>query len=725
LNARLFIAVLLLSLFSATAVRPQGQLILDNRVGGVLVAPIYGPAPSDPELSLQGNTAAGVPAGTQVYPGALLAGLDYSAQLFAGDTNTATDELQPVTPIVHFRGGIMAGFWQAPELAVTIPGVPEGVPAKVQLRAWFNEGNRFSDWNVVRTNRWIARGVSLPFVTPPLGRSIILPPNLLGLRSFNLSIPVGVASLLPPTPSGLAAETTGDTSIQLSWPAMPASVQGYRIEHSLDGLSFPDAFVLAVNTTAYQVLNLKSGVRHHFRIRALNETGESAPSNVAVAQTRTPFAQWRVTHFPPADATNDVLSGPAADPDRDDLQNYGEYAFGSDPHTPDRSGLITSLLDRSDHPADVLAVTYARNPRATDAVIRARTAFAFDGTLAQSSNYLAPIILTETPTQRIETIRDNVPTTSASQRAMQLEVVNVGLRDVWQTLPDLPVALEGAGGGVIAGQLFVVGGGNNSTLRYDFSSKQWTTLPEPRPFPSAYHAVEVIDQRLYVIGGVTPAAAGKVQIYDPATNGWSLGPSVPYRFGLAATAVIENQLYVTAPDPNNPLRNVLARFNVSDQRWTTNLPGLPQARARAATGTDGTYFFVIGGRAPSGSNNDGSDTMQVYDPTAYLWRSSADPTSGLAALPQARSGLGKAIFWEGRLFVIGGETTFGFGATAAGTYNRVDIYRVAFNDWAKGTPMLTARHGYAAVLHEGRIYVAGGGTIAGSSASTTFEVYSP
>src|SRR5262245_41567834 len=52
----------------------QGQLVFDNRVINIVVAPIYGLEPGNPTLSKRGNTPAGTPSGTQTYSAAPLEG---------------------------------------------------------------------------------------------------------------------------------------------------------------------------------------------------------------------------------------------------------------------------------------------------------------------------------------------------------------------------------------------------------------------------------------------------------------------------------------------------------------------------------------------------------------------------------------------------------------------------------------------------------------------------
>jgi N-acetylneuraminic acid mutarotase len=168
----------------------------------------------------------------------------------------------------------------------------------------------------------------------------------------------------------------------------------------------------------------------------------------------------------------------------------------------------------------------------------------------------------------------------------------------------------------------------------------------------------------------------------------------------------------------------VARFDPTVNAWTEMAP-MPQGRNHAASATDGSRLFVAGGRgAGSGDGNtvaNGFNTLQVYDPASNTWRSSASAGAGLAPVPQARGGMGKGVFFGGELYVLGGETQNGAGATSRNVYARVDIYNPQTNTWRLGTPMPTARHGIFPVLTGNRITVAGGGVQAGFSASSAVE----
>jgi N-acetylneuraminic acid mutarotase len=222
---------------------------------------------------------------------------------------------------------------------------------------------------------------------------------------------------------------------------------------------------------------------------------------------------------------------------------------------------------------------------------------------------------------------------------------------------------------------------------------------------------------------------GKVQIYDPATNRWSLGADMPFAAGSSSSAVISGRVYVAGGIISSTSTPRAARYDPLKNTWT-ELPPMPAARNHAASGTDGRRLYIFGGRGPgSGDSNtvaNGFDTVQIYDPVRNLWLSSGAATSSagssLRPLPQARGGTGKALFYRGNFYVMGGETVTGAGATPNHVYDRVDVYNPLANTWRLAAPMPTARHGVFPLLYGGRAYLAGGGIRSGSSTSAVLEV---
>jgi N-acetylneuraminic acid mutarotase len=320
---------------------------------------------------------------------------------------------------------------------------------------------------------------------------------------------------------------------------------------------------------------------------------------------------------------------------------------------------------------------------------------------------------------------DSSANTGGIANVSWLRFVSAAQNLAWTAGPSMPIALGEVGGGIIDNKLYLVGHGNSVTLAYDLVAKSWTNGLAARTFVGDHHAAEVFGGKLYVLGGLGGSSSGKVQIYNPASNSWSAGAAMPFAAGSSSSAVIGSYIYVAGGIIGSATTNRVARYDVALNTWDELAP-MPQGRNHAASATDGGKLYVFGGRGPgSGDSNavaNGFNTVQIYDPATNSWQSSATAGSTIKPLPQARGGMGKAVYFNGEFFIIGGETATGAGATADKVYNRVDIYNAATNTWRLGDPMTTARHGIFPLLHQDSIYVAGGGIVAGHSSSSVLEI---
>ncbi len=292
---------------------------------------------------------------------------------------------------------------------------------------------------------------------------------------------------------------------------------------------------------------------------------------------------------------------------------------------------------------------------------------------------------------------------------------------VWDSAAKMPISLGEVSSGVINGIVYVVGEANNATLAYNVATGTWSTVAI-RPFVGNHQAAEVLNGKLYLLGGLGGGADGKVQIYDPATNKWSLGANMPFAAGSSSSAVINGEIYVAGGIIGSSTTNQVAKYNPSTNTWTVLAP-MKQGLNHSASGTDGSKLYVFGGRDGANVVANGFNTVEIYDPATNTWISSLDAGSSLKPLPQARGGTGKAAYLNGEFYVMGGETQNGAGATSNHVYDRVDIYNPQTNTWRVGTPMSTARHGIFPVVYGGEIWVAGGGLKSGYGNSNVFEVF--
>lgn len=167
----------------------QGTVMYQNN-GPAFRAQIYGPGSGDPTLALTGNTTAGLPAGTQVYSGARLAGSNFFAQFYGADgSNRPESLLEPATTINTFRTGLAAGILGV--AVATFNSIPADSlnPATLQLRVWDNSSGLYPNWAQAEP-AWqeglIAAGKSPLFNIPCAGGTSVPPPTPTGLISFNI-----------------------------------------------------------------------------------------------------------------------------------------------------------------------------------------------------------------------------------------------------------------------------------------------------------------------------------------------------------------------------------------------------------------------------------------------------------------------------------------------------------------------------------------------------------
>jgi N-acetylneuraminic acid mutarotase len=556
---------------------------------------------------------------------------------------------------------------------------------------------------------------------------------------------VVVCSGQPAAPSGVVATAVSSQEIILTWTDNSTNENGFQVEQSLDGLTFSVIADTTANVTAYAAINLNPGIEYYYRVCAFNSAGNSAYSNTNSNTTLTPWVQWQLANFTPAQLTNPAVSGLGANPAGDGLVNLFKYALNRQPLLPDNTNITWAGTDTI-VTSNFMTLNYKGDPAAIDVLFGAN--FSSNLTTWSSGTNLVtgPIPVSTNASLVTEKFRLNAPVTLLPNQFMQLTAAYNGVPNSWITGPPLPLAMTEMSCGWLGNNLYVTGMSNaysptytSPMLVFNIMSNKWSFMNPDRPFTGNHHAVEVFNGRMYLIGGFDANSSGQVQIYDPATNGWSIGAPAPYAAGSCCSAVINGKIYIagglvgviSGTTDLGVSTNAAAVYDPVANVWSS-LPPLPFTTTNginhAASGTDGNKFYIFGGRDDHHAPAIGYSTVQIYDPASNTWATSVDSGSTLAPLPQERGGMGKAVYYNGDFYVMGGETvTGGTGATPNNVYNRVDIYNVASNTWRSGTPMPTARHGIFPVLRGNRIYVVGGGAASPfptpPAYTSVFEIY--
>jgi N-acetylneuraminic acid mutarotase len=234
-----------------------------------------------------------------------------------------------------------------------------------------------------------------------------------------------------------------------------------------------------------------------------------------------------------------------------------------------------------------------------------------------------------------------------------------------------------------------------------------------------YAASVAYGGKVYVMGGqlphtgVTPGPATNVmEIYDPATNTWTAGPSMPTaRMGLVA-AVANNKIYAIGGQTDSFSTSAVAtveEFNPATNAWIARFPmSVPRYFAGGATLPTalGDRIVVAGGE----SLTNVLATVEEYNPVANSW-------VGRNPLPVPRSQLAMAES-GGRLYAVGG-----YAGLTTQWVATVEEFDPGTSQWTARANMLTARSQIALVTVNGKLLAAGGGNV--NPSLNVLESYDP
>jgi N-acetylneuraminic acid mutarotase len=277
----------------------------------------------------------------------------------------------------------------------------------------------------------------------------------------------------------------------------------------------------------------------------------------------------------------------------------------------------------------------------------------------------------------------NSNTVVISQGLQNLPSTPGQLPGTWRAGVPMPAIMGEVACAEVNGMLYVFGEGDARTFRFDVANGTWNTALAQRPYPGNHHGCETWNGKLYLIGGLSGSSEGRVQIYDPATNGWTLGAQMPWAGGSVVTAQIGTRIYAGGGIVGNNTVSNFAAYDPTANTWTS-LGALPLGVNHAASATDGSRMFIFGGRQGGNFPAPGFSTVQIYSPLTATWLTS---TAGqVAPLPLPRGGTGRAVWYRGEFLVIGGEDT-------TNVFAQVQAYNPTANTWRLEAPMPTARHG--------------------------------
>ena len=242
----------------------------------------------------------------------------------------------------------------------------------------------------------------------------------------------------------------------------------------------------------------------------------------------------------------------------------------------------------------------------------------------------------------------------------------------------------------------------SNTIEFIFPIKEfpWTTKSQ-MPTPRLEFSSAVVDGKIYIIGGRdandtnTPKqVVSTVEVYNPATDSWATGPSLPVALANQMTIAVNGKIYAIGGNEEfaTDTRDVVQEFDPATQQWTPKTP-MPDQRASAAVSVNNGLIYIVAGAGPGVTYN----SLLWYDPVADTWNAGSP-------LSQARTGPGGATV-DGQILVYGGySSTY---IPDGGYLKSVESYDPAMDSWsarADGNP----RRDFGVTVLDNLMYVFGG-----------------
>ncbi|XP_060685290.1 kelch-like protein 28 isoform X1 [Hemiscyllium ocellatum] len=235
----------------------------------------------------------------------------------------------------------------------------------------------------------------------------------------------------------------------------------------------------------------------------------------------------------------------------------------------------------------------------------------------------------------------------------------------------------------------------DSVEMYFPQTDSWTGLA-PLSSPRYECGVAVVDQKLYVVGGIaTHIQQGinyrkhenLVEGWNPETNKWTTVERMNECRSTLGVAVLAGELYALGGyDGENYLQSV-EKYIPKIKKWQ---PVAPMGKSRscfAAAVLDGK-LYAIGGYGPAHMNS-----VERYDPSKDSWEMVAP-----MADKRINFGVGSML---GFIFVVGGHN-------GVSHLQSVERYEPHQNQWTLCRPMSDPRTGVGAAIVDNYLYVVGG-----------------
>ncbi|MEO1450105.1 MAG: kelch repeat-containing protein, partial [Bacteroidota bacterium] len=245
-------------------------------------------------------------------------------------------------------------------------------------------------------------------------------------------------------------------------------------------------------------------------------------------------------------------------------------------------------------------------------------------------------------------------------------------------------------------QLVLLGGRRIQPVsRFGLRAKTWTQGSKP-PLEIHHFQPVVYKDKVYIMGAFTGGYPDEspvplIYIYDPATDLWSTGDSIPADRLRGAAGVVfhKGSMYLVSGIQRGHMSGHvpwLDKYDPATGKWE-KLADAPRSRDHFQAIVVENKLYLLGGRrsnAPNAVFANAVAEVDVYDFASGKWSTLPEP------LPTLRAG-NYVTKMKDEILVLGGESEFQPSA-----HNEVEALNVHSHQWRSLAPMLRGRHGTGA-----------------------------